>query len=68
MNYEKLKSAVARSGLKRNYIAQKIGISDAVLSDKMNGRSQWKVSEAAAFCSALGLSRKQREEIFFDHE
>jgi len=65
MNYEKLRAAVSRSGMKQGFLAVKIGISDSTMHDKLNGTSAWKVTEAAAFSEALGLSRKQRDEIFF---
>jgi len=68
MNYKKLQAAVQRSGMKRGFLAEKMGISDQVMSDRISGKSPWKVPEAAAFCEVLGLSKKERDEIFFGQE
>lgn len=65
MNYEKLTAAVSRSGMKQGFLAKKLGISDSAMHDKLNGKSAWKVTEAAAFSEAMGLTRRQRDEIFF---
>ena len=65
MNYDKLRAVVMRSGMKQGFLAKKIGISDSAMHDKLTGKSAWKVTEAETFSEVLGLSRKEREEIFF---
>ena len=65
MDYDKLNTVIDESGLKRNFIAQKIGVSQKVFHDRTSGISEWKRSEVATFCNLLGLSKKQRDSIFF---
>lgn len=63
-NYSMLKDYIAERGLKQRYIARGIGVSDKRMHDLLNG-AQWKLSEVVNFCSFLGLTKKQREDIFF---
>ena len=66
MNYEKLTAAVQRSGLKQSFIAKEIGVSDAVMHNRLTGASQFRLNEVSAICRVLKLSKKDRESIFFD--
>lgn len=57
--------AVQKSGLKKQYIAKKIGISYDSLRKKMSGELKWKVDEALAVSTILRMSKAERDAIFF---
>ena len=56
------------SGMKRSFIAKSIGLADSTLHDRIEGTTPWKVDEAQSFCELLGLTKRQRDEIFFGNE
>lgn len=64
-NTELLKEAVARSGYKRTYIAQKIGLTYQGYLNKERGESEFKQSEIEELCELLKLSAREKEAIFF---
>jgi len=64
-NTELLKEAVARSGYKRTYIAQKIGLTYQGYLNKERGESEFKQSEIEGLCELLKLSAREKEAIFF---
>lgn len=64
MDKEKLVKAIDDSGFRREHIAKKIGLSSYGLAKKINGITEFKVSEAAALTQLLGLTRDQAVDIF----
>ena len=54
--HEKLKAAIEESGLKNNYIAAKIGVSESVLSSILSGRRRIYATEFFGICELLGKS------------
>ena len=60
-----LLSKIEKSGYKKNYIAQKMGITTATLSNKLNGRRDFLVKEIRTLSQILGLTPNEREQIFF---
>ena len=64
MNKEKLIQAIDASGFKREHIAKQIGLSSYGLAKKINGITEFKVSEAATLTQLLNLSREQAVDIF----
>ena len=60
-----LREAVARSGYKRAYIAQRIGLTYQGYLNKERGGSEFKQSEIEGLCEILGLTAQEKEDIFF---
>jgi transcriptional regulator with XRE-family HTH domain len=60
-----LKTRIRTSGLKMQYVAEKLGISRASLWKKMSGRVEFKVSEIAEISKVLNLTSDERDYIFF---
>lgn len=52
----KLIDEIAKSGLKKRVIAEKLGISDCSLRNKLSGKSDFYVEEALKLLHMLGLS------------
>ena len=67
-NLEKLNKAIDDKGVKRRFIAGKMGINEATLSKKLSGKNEFTVSEADALSSIIQLSVKERNEIFFERK
>ena len=61
----KLDSAIYESGLKLEAIAKKMGINRVSLWNKIQGRTEFKVSEITSLAKILNLSAEQRDDIFF---
>ena len=55
------------SGLKMTYLADKLGITIATLSRKVNRKSEFTGKEIQSITSILGLTKTQRDEIFFSN-
>lgn len=62
---EKLYQAMKGLGMKRRAIASEIGISENILYNKLYGMSEFKAGEIMKLSKLLGLTRDQRDEIFF---
>ena len=63
----KLKDVIKSSGLKKNYIAERLGISPQGYQKKENGLIEFKASEVAIMKDILNLSAKQTAEIFLSN-
>lgn len=65
-NTSLLAEYIKKSGLKKGYIAERMGISRQTLSKKTNGLVDFTQHEMAALCEVLGIKdRETREAIFF---
>ena len=63
---ERLKKKIQDSGLLRVAILRKLGIkSYATLRAKVDGESEFTVSEIDKLCKMLDIGRSEREAIFF---
>lgn len=60
-----LLAKIKASGLKIGFIADKMGLSRATLSYKINNHSDFKAVEIAILRNILGLSQDEQDEIFF---
>ncbi len=61
-----LNELIDASGLKREYIAQRVGISRQALYSKIQGESQFTVKEVAILSEVLGIKRlSDRDRVFF---
>lgn len=64
-NTLKLKSAIVKSGLSQDLIAELLGISTQVLEAKVNGNREFMASEIRKLYDILNLNNQSVMEIFF---
>lgn len=62
----KLLEAIKEKGLKRGYIASKLGIDRSTLWKKVTNQSEFTASEITALTDMLGLTKSDRDKIFFN--
>ena len=60
-----LEEYIEKSGYKRSFIAQKLGITRFALQLKINNKSEFKASEIGILCELLNISIDDRMAIFF---
>lgn len=63
-NVSELKELIADSGLKKGYIAERLGLTRAGYMKKENGESEFVASEVAEMSKILSLSNAQVKRIF----
>lgn len=61
-----LRARIKATGLKYNYIAPRTGLSPMGLQRKIENESEFKASEIKILSELLGLTREERDAIFFD--
>ena len=59
-----LKVYMIASGLNQKQLAQKVGMTPASLSRKINGTREFKIGEVLAIKEALGMSAEEIMQIF----
>ncbi len=65
-NTRLLNEAIQRSGLKKVFIAEKVGLSPVGLHNCITGKSEFKQSQISVICDLLGIKDlEQKEAIFF---
>lgn len=65
-NTEALNDIIEKSGLKKKYIAERLGLSSYGMQRKIENVNEFKSTEIAALCKLLGInSLEQKERIFF---
>lgn len=62
---ERLNQKVRVSGYKRKYLAQAMRMSDSSLRNKLEGKSEFKLSEAQRLSVLLGLSPEEQNRCFW---
>lgn len=60
-----LKEYINKSGLKIQFLADKIGISRAALSQKISNKTEFKASEIRVLCDYLGIDSSDLDRVFF---
>ena len=60
-----LAKAIDDSGLKKGYLAEKLGISRQSLTSLLNGRTEFKASQIDTLTTLLQLTAERRDAIFF---
>ena len=66
MSKNALKDKIKESGLSQEAIAAALNISRVTLNEKINGRSDFKISEVKQLKEKLNLTNEQVYSIFFD--
>lgn len=65
-NTKLLNEKIAESGLKRKFIAEKLGLSTYGLQRKIENVTEFKASEISALCDVLDIkTATEKEKIFF---
>ncbi len=65
IDIELLKTKIKESGLKKEYISEKLNISMSSLSNKLNGRYPFSVNQMYQVQDILKLNDKETKDIFF---
>lgn len=65
-NRRLLKEKIVGSGILMRHLAEKCGITPQAFSTKINGRSEFSMSEAATLRDELRLTDEEFMAIFFD--
>ena len=60
-----LEQYIEKSGYKKSFIAEQIGITAYALALKINNKSEFKANEITILCQLLKISAKDKEAIFF---
>ena len=64
-NSKLLREYINRSGLKRTYVAKKLGLSYQGYLNKESGKSEFTQSEIQDLCDLLSITALDKERIFF---
>ena len=65
-NKELLEKAIKDSGLKKVFLAEKIGLTPAGFCNCLNNRAEFKASQINTLCELLGITDlSTKEAIFF---
>ena len=64
MNYEELFRVINESGLKKKAIATSLGLTPDGLYRRLSGKTRWRTEEIVALGDLLGLTKRQRNDIF----
>lgn len=65
MVFAKLRGRIAEKGFTGEIMAKRLGISAVTFRNKMNGITDWKLSEIYMLISELGISYEQIYDYFF---
>lgn len=65
-NTERLKEKIEKSGYKLTFIASRLGLTYQGFLNKMNGETEFKVSEIKNLCELLNIGISEKEAIFFN--
>lgn len=60
-----LEQYIDKSGYKKSFIAQNLGITAYALTLKINNKSEFKASEMTILCKLLKINARDKEAIFF---
>lgn len=65
-NKELLEKAIKAKGVKKAFLAEKIGLSPAGFCNCLNNRAEFKASQINTLCEILGIENlAEKEAIFF---
>ena len=64
-NTSLLEEYIKRSGYRKNYIAEQLGITAYAFTLKCNNKSEFKATEIDMLCNILNIGIKHRMSIFF---
>lgn len=64
-NTELLEQAIKESGLKKVYLAEKVGLTPAGFYNCVNNKAEFKASQINTLCKLLGIDSAGKDAIFF---
>ena len=64
-NEAMLKDAISKSGKKKSYLANKIGVSPTHFGKLIRNKYEFTASQISILCEELGLGIEMRDLIFF---
>lgn len=64
-NTSLLEQYIEKSGFKKGFIAQQIGLTAYGFSLKVKNKSEFKANEILGLCKLLKINTKEKEAIFF---
>ena len=64
-NTKMLEKAIQDCGLKKRFIAEKLGVSRSGLVNLINNRAEFRAKQILTLCNLLHLTEAQRDQIFF---
>lgn len=64
-NKEMLEQAIRDKGLKKSFLAEKIGLTPAGFYNCLNNRAEFKASQINTLCDLLGIEDLQTKEAIF---
>lgn len=64
-NFAKLKGRIVEMGMSRELLADKLGITRMSLNNKLNGKYDFKISEAGKLIEMLGIPSEEVKDYFF---
>lgn len=65
MSYNKLRGKIREMYGTQEAFAEAIGMNTVSLSQRLNGKLEWKISEIAKACEVLGIPLAENAEYFF---
>ena len=60
-----LEQYIEKSGYKKSFIAEQLGLTAYGLTLKINNKSEFKASEMTILCKLLKINARDKEAIFF---
>ena len=66
MVYNKLRGKIKEKGLTEGEFARQINLSNSGLSARLNGKTEWSISEMGIVCSVLSIPLNKAHEYFFE--
>lgn len=64
-NTKLLEKVIRESGVKKGYLADKIGVSRATFTALLRGESEFKASQIRVICDTLGIQDPAKMEAIF---
>lgn len=64
-NSNELLKIIKNSGLKKRYIAEKMGICLSTFSRKVNNKVEFNTKQISSLCEILNINDDERNKIFF---
>lgn len=64
-NTSLLEQYIEKSGYKKSFIAQQLGITAYAFTLKINNKSEFKATEITILCKLLKINARDKEAIFF---
>lgn len=68
MNVKKLKGRIVEVCGSQRAFADKIGVSEQTITNKITGKSQFDLDDVLTWCKALGITRDEIADYFFANE